>query len=110
MPDETRHVTLAPLPPALTFAPKPAEPPPPSTIGVIGWMRANLFSAVPNTLLTLIGAYVVYSFFAWVIEWALVNAVSSRRECLDAVGRSGACWPGVIAWLPNLIYGLYPKD
>jgi len=34
----------------------------------------------------------------------------SRRECLDAVGRSGACWLGVFVWFDNLIYGLYPKD
>lgn len=35
---------------------------------------------------------------------------ANRRECLDAVGRAGACWPGVGVWFENLIYGLYPKD
>lgn len=112
MPDETRRVAED-LPPALIFTARPATPPPPSTIGIIGWMRQNLFSSVPNAALTLLGAYIVYVFLAWVINWAFVNAVweaESRRQCLDAVGRSGACWPGVIAWLPNLIYGLYPKD
>jgi general L-amino acid transport system permease protein len=101
------------LPPALAFTPKPATPPPPSTIGALGWVRANLFSSVPNALLTIVAAYVTYKFFAFILDWAVFNAVweaENRRQCLDAVGRSGACWPGVVAWIPNLIYGLYPKD
>jgi general L-amino acid transport system permease protein len=98
---------------ALRFAPKPARPAPADTVGVIGWMRANLFSDVPNTVLTLVGAYVIYSVLSAVLGWAVFNAVwdaENRRECLDAVGRAGACWPGVAAWFDNLIYGLYPKD
>ena len=97
----------------LVFTPRPADPPPPSTIGVVGWMRANLFSSVPNAILTLLGIYIFYVTVSAIVNWALVNAVweaENRRQCLDMVGRSGACWPGVAAWIPNLIYGLYPKD
>lgn len=110
MPDDSPSATL---PEALVFRPKPSAPPPASTIGVVGWMRANLFSSVPNALLTLLGAYVTFVFFQAIINWALIDAVweaKNRRECLDLVGRSGACWPGVAAWIPNLMYGLYPKD
>jgi general L-amino acid transport system permease protein len=102
-----------PLAAPLVFTPRPSAPPPASTVGVLGWMRANLFSSVPNAILTVLGAYIFYAFFETLISWALINAVwdaPNRRACLDAVGRSGACWPGVIAWIPNLIYGLYPKD
>ncbi len=97
----------------LIFQPKPERAAPPSTVGVIGWMRANLFSNVSNTLMTIVGAYIVYTFLSAVLGWAVFNAVwqaETRRECLDLVGRSGACWPGVIQWFDNLIYGLYPKD
>ncbi|MDO9502182.1 amino acid ABC transporter permease [Falsiroseomonas sp.] len=97
----------------LVFTPRPADPPPPSTIGVVGWMRANLFSSVPNAILTFLGAYIFYVVVYAIIDWALIKAVweaENRRQCLDMVGRSGACWPGVAAWIPNLIYGLYPKD
>ncbi|NKC32569.1 amino acid ABC transporter permease [Falsiroseomonas selenitidurans] len=100
-------------PEPLVFAPKPADPPPPSSIGAVGWMRANLFSSVPNALLTFLGAWILYVTVAAVLDWALVKAVweaENRRQCLDMVGRAGACWPGVAAWIPNLIYGLYPKD
>lgn len=111
MPDEARLAAAAD--PPLVFRPKPERPPPAASIGVLGWMRANLFSSVSNALLTLLGAYVVIVFFTAIINWALIDAVwdaSNRRECLDRVGRAGACWPGVIAWIPNLLYGLYPKD
>jgi general L-amino acid transport system permease protein len=97
---------------ALVFKPKEARAAPPSTVGVIGWMRNNLFSSVSNTLLTIVGAYIVYTFFSAILNWAVFNAVweaESRRGCLDLVGRAGACWPGVAAWMENLIYGLYPK-
>ncbi|MGY6645977.1 MAG: amino acid ABC transporter permease [Salinarimonas sp.] len=97
----------------LIFQPKPERAAPPSTVGVIGWMRENLFSSVSNTLMTIVGAYIVYTFLSAVLGWAVFNAVwqaENRRECLDLVGRSGACWPGVIQWFDNLIYGLYPKD
>jgi len=99
--------------PARTFRAKPDRPAPAQTVGVVGWMRRNLFSSPANTALTLIGAYFAYWVIATVVDWALIDAVwqaETRRECLDAVGRSGACWPGVFVWFENLIYGLYPKD
>ncbi|MEM6438249.1 MAG: amino acid ABC transporter permease [Pseudomonadota bacterium] len=98
---------------AETFVPKPARPAPSTTIGPVAWMRKNLFKDIPNTLLTLVGLYLTISVLGWVLNWAVFNAIWSaenRRECLDAVGRSGACWPGVYAWFENLIYGRYPKD
>jgi general L-amino acid transport system permease protein len=112
MPDDPR-LAAAPADPVLVFQPKPERPAPPTSIGVIGWMRENLFSSVPNALLTLLGAYIIVLVFSAIINWALVDAVwvaANRRECLDKVGRAGACWPGVVEWIPNLIYGLYPKD
>jgi len=105
--------TMTTKPQPLVFQPKPERAAPPSTVGVIGWMRENLFSSVSNTLMTIVGAYIIYTFTAAVLNWAVFNAVweaESRRECLDLVGRSGACWPGVAQWFDNLIYGLYPKD
>lgn len=98
---------------ALIFSPKPDRAPPSDTVGVVGWVRQNLFRDVPNALLTLLGAYIAVSIGWWVLDWALFSAVweaENRRECLDKVGRAGACWPGVGVWFENLIYGLYPKD
>lgn len=97
----------------LVFRPKPARPAPANTVGAMGWMRQNLFSSPLNALLTVLGCYAAWAVLSTLLDWAVFNAVweaENRRACLDAVGRSGACWPGVIAWFDNLVYGLYPKD
>lgn len=97
----------------MTFEPKADRPPPPTEAGLVAWLRHNLFKDIPNALMTLLGLYLAFTVISWVLDWAVFNAIweaENRRECLDAVGRSGACWPGVAEWLPNLIYGLYPKD
>ena len=98
---------------SLVFSPKPSRPAPPSEVGALAWIRLNLFRDIPNALMTILGAYIAVTVVGWVLNWAVFNAVweaNTRRECLDTVGRSGACWPGVVEWLPNMIYGLYPKD
>lgn len=114
MSDVVSHDTIsAGQPPAEVFKPKPPRAAPPSTLGVQGWVRQNMVSSIPNALVTVLGIWIVYAFLDTVLTWAVGNAVweaANRRECLDKVGRSGACWPGVVAWIPNLIYGLYPKD
>jgi general L-amino acid transport system permease protein len=97
----------------LVFKPRPDRAAPSDSVGFIGWMRKNLFKDIPNTLMTLLGGYIAFVVLSAVLNWALFNAVweaNTRRECLDLVGRSGACWPGVGVWFENLIYGLYPKD
>lgn len=99
--------------PPLVFRPREARAAPVQTVGAIGWMRRNLFGDIPNALMTIFGAWIIYLVVSNLLNWAVFNAIweaESRRECLDLVGRAGACWPGVRAWWPNLIYGLYPKD
>jgi general L-amino acid transport system permease protein len=95
----------------VTFKPKPSLPPPPNTVGAIGWIRKNLFSSPLNTFLTILSLYVIWVLVSNVFEWAILNAVweaETRRECLDKVGLAGACWAGVTHWMKNFIYGRYP--
>ena len=116
----TPPITLQPdtvaapaLPAPKVFAPRDARPAPSHAIGAVAWIRKNLFSSVPNALMTLLGIWIVYLVLGSFFEWAVFNAIwdaPNRRACLDKVGNGGACWPGVIAWIPNIIYGLYPKD
>ena len=39
---------------------RPSLPPPRLSVGVIGWLRSNLFSNWFNTLLTLLAIYLVW--------------------------------------------------
>lgn len=81
--------------------------PPASSVGVIGWLRQNLFSTWYNSLLTLLGLYLVYTIFVPVIDWALLNAdwVGETRDDCDS---GGACWVFVGARLDQFMYGFYP--
>src|SRR3954468_10078218 len=72
--------------------PAPTTGPPRSEIGVIGWMRHNLFSSWANSLLTVVATYILYRLIVGVVDWAFINAVwtgDSGDACKEA---SGACW------------------
>jgi general L-amino acid transport system permease protein len=92
------------------FVPHPDLPPPASTVGVVGWLRRNLFSSPLNTILTIISLYIIYvsvpPFLDWAIFSANWNAGTSRNDCLN----DGACWTMVRARFGQFIYGRYPFD
>ncbi len=95
-----------------------AMPPPVNDTGIIGWMRKNLFSNVTNTILTLIGIYLLYLIVPGTLKWVLFDAVWSGdgREACATVAQGGAlpedwkaaCWPYVGAYFKLFIYGRYP--
>ena len=87
----------------------PTLPPPASTVGLVGWIRANLFSSPFNTALTLFGLYVIYIIAPPLWKFFVVNAVTSgvdRKDCL--VDPGGACYPYLLARLQQFIFGFYP--
>lgn len=53
---------------------KPDMPPPSSSIGVVAWMRANMFSSWLNTLLTLFAFYLIYLVVPPILSWAIFDA------------------------------------
>ncbi|HEC23295.1 MAG TPA: amino acid ABC transporter permease, partial [Chloroflexi bacterium] len=52
-----------------TPPPVDSEAPPIVRIGVLGWLRENLFSSVPNTILTLISGYFVFVVLRMLIKF-----------------------------------------
>jgi general L-amino acid transport system permease protein len=89
----------------------PHLPPPPNMVGVQGWLLKNLFSSVWHGIATIL----VGAFLAWMISdiliWGIVNASwtgDNREAC--AREDAGACWPLVVAKMPQWIYGFYPID
>lgn len=92
-----------------THIPQPDLPPPLINVGVIGWLRANLFSSWSNSLLTLGAAYLIYLIVPPVIDWAFISAdwVGTSRDACDS---GGACWVFVNVRLNQFMYGLYPES
>jgi len=87
----------------------PDLPPPATTVGIVGWLRRNLFSGPMNMTLTVIGALLIYIIVPPVLDWAIFSADwtgSTREDC----SREGACWVFIRIWLKQIIYGRYPDD
>ena len=87
----------------------PARPAPATTVGVLGWLRANLFSSWLNTLLTLGALLLLWRTVPPLLGWALFDADFSGvtgDECTAA----GACWAWVDQRINQFLYGFYPQD
>ena len=90
---------------------EPVLAPPRSEVGAVGWMRANLFSSVTNSILTILGILLVIWIVPPIIQWALIDAVwvgDGREACI--VPGTGACWAFVEAKFPQFMYGRYPVE
>jgi general L-amino acid transport system permease protein len=87
-----------------------ARPMPGRSAGPLAWLRANLFSSIGNSLLSVILLALVFWVFVASMDWALLNAVfnANLQACNDVRG-VGACW-GVISEKGRLIVmGRYPE-
>ncbi|PJK29589.1 amino acid ABC transporter permease [Minwuia thermotolerans] len=87
----------------------PAAPPPRSESGAIAWLRTNLFSGVFNTILTLLGLYVIYLVMAGITPWLFLDSVwnaSSLSNCREI--DDGACLAVINERWLQFFFGFYP--
>ena len=91
------------------IAPAAARPPPRSDVGVLGWLRHNLFSSPLNAVLTVIGLWLTTK-VAWTLfDWAILRAVWTGVDGAACnVEGAGACWPFIKAKFGLFMYGRYP--
>lgn len=84
-------------------------PPPKSEVGVVGWLKKNLFSTPVNSLLTL----VALAFICWtipkIVQWALIDADWLGTTAEDC-SREGACWVFVAVRFNQFLFGFYPSS
>ncbi|WP_299423920.1 amino acid ABC transporter permease [uncultured Shimia sp.] len=94
----------------------PEKEPPGSSVGVIGWMRANLFDGVINSILTILSLIFCYFVLEGLLSWTFQSVwnASSLTECREVMvatwGKTHghACWAVINdRWL-QLLYGFYP--
>ncbi|MFG1361090.1 amino acid ABC transporter permease [Xanthobacter pseudotagetidis] len=103
----------APVQPFVAAQVLGSEPPPISERGTFAYLRGHLFGSLPQVLLTLFGAWLVYVTIPPLVQFFITDAVwsgTNRDACLpDKVGRAvGACWPFIWAKFDQLVYGFYP--
>lgn len=88
----------------------PDLPPPPGSTGVVGWLRANLFSSPLNAALTVVCLWLIYEFVTATLGWFVLDSVveaGSRTECAEL--GDGACWAVVATRIDQFVYGFYPE-
>ncbi|MFC3853160.1 amino acid ABC transporter permease [Salinispirillum marinum] len=91
------------------FVPSPARPAPLSEGGLVAWLRKNLFSSIPNSIVSLIAIWFAFKAVTSIFGWAIWNADwvgTSRDDCTSG----GACWVFVATRLQTFLYGFYPAD
>jgi general L-amino acid transport system permease protein len=84
--------------------------PPSSQIGPVAWARKNLFSSIPNTLLTLLALFLLVKLVPPLLDWLLFSAVftsSGPEACKDA---AGACWSLVAVKHRFMLFGFYTYE
>ena len=76
----------------------------------IAWVRGNLFSSVPNALLTLLALYLLWRTLPPFVHWAFLDAVwvsPDGKACRDA---QGACWAFITEKHRFILFGTYPYE
>ncbi len=83
--------------------------PPLASVGVVGWIRANLFNGWFNSILTLVTLFVLGKTVPPFLKWAFVDSVwlTGGQACRDA---AGACWSVIIQNYRFILFGFYPYE
>jgi len=83
--------------------------PPVTNVGVIGWLKKNLFNSPLNTFLTLFILFCLYKTVPPFVQWAFLKSVwfTDGAQCKLA---DGACWSVVTRNFRFILFGFYPYE
>lgn len=83
--------------------------PPLTSVGFIGWVRANLFNSAFNSILTLVALFLLGKIVPPLVRWAFIDSVwvGSSQACRQA---AGACWSIVSSNFRFILFGFYPQE
>ncbi|MGB3290289.1 MAG: amino acid ABC transporter permease [Burkholderiaceae bacterium] len=88
----------------------PSLPPPRLQQGVLGWMRASLFSSPLNILLTVLVAWLLLMSIPALIEWLFIRADFGATNAQECRASGGACWAFIAEKHRLILFGIYPYD
>ncbi|MEO6014498.1 MAG: amino acid ABC transporter permease [Devosia sp.] len=85
-------------------------PPPGRSTGVVYWLRANLFSSISNTILTIVTVLFLFWLLPLVYNFLIGKAVFTGTMDDCRVETFGACWVFVARRVNFMLYAFYPID
>src|SRR5258708_9647104 len=82
--------------------------------GAIGWLRANLFSSIRSTIISLLLIFLLAKACASLVQWGYWNAIwtvpGNQTSACRAIRGLGACWAVIPEKFRFLLFGTYPFD
>jgi general L-amino acid transport system permease protein len=83
--------------------------PPVTSVGVIGWVKNNLFNGVFNSLITIATLFFLWKILPPLFKWVFLrsNWFSSAQACREI---GGACWSVITQNFRFILFGFYPYD
>ncbi|PLX79507.1 MAG: amino acid ABC transporter permease [Desulfuromonas sp.] len=81
--------------------------PPMTEVGVLGWLRSNLFNTWYNSLLTVLVALLLWQLAPPFLKWAFFDSAwnTAPEVCYES---EGACWSVVSKNINFIIFGFFP--
>lgn len=96
------------------FKPGPDLPAPLESVGIIGWLKQNLFPSTLNSILTIAALGFLYKTLPPLISWMIIDANWSMSAVPDTtegvIEKTGACWTFIFVKFRVLMLGLYPEQ
>ncbi len=82
--------------------------PPVTNVGVLGWLKQNLFSSWLNSLLTIVTIGILLWLIPPLVKWAFIDSLwnSTAEACRDI---DGACWSVIPNNIKFIFLGFYPE-
>lgn len=84
--------------------------PPRSQQGVLGWMRASLFSSPLNALLTVLVVWLLLMIVPALVDWLFIKVDLSATNAQECRASGGACWAFIAEKHRLILFGIYPYD
>ncbi|MEM6341064.1 MAG: amino acid ABC transporter permease [Pseudomonadota bacterium] len=85
------------------------QAPPAAAVGPVKWVRENLFSSIPYSILTMLALYCIYLILSGFLPWAMngVWNTANIRECREILeGATGGCFSVLSERWNQLIFGV----
>src|SRR5258705_703338 len=81
---------------------------------LIGWLRANLFSSIPSTVISLLLIFLLAKASVSLVQWGFWNAIwtvpGNQTSACRAIRGLGACWAVIPEKFRFILFGTYPFD
>ena len=83
--------------------------PPITSIGIIGWIKNNLFNGVFNSILTAVTLVFLWKVVPPLYRWAFIDSAwtTTGQACRKA---AGACWSVISMNYRFILFGFYPYE